>query len=87
MGRVEGEHAPDSNFSGACAVGANLKGGSWPAHVAASAHALYGGGLVGLLTAWKQLIFRTVLHNFGVWVFLRFLIQIFCRVVFLCINE
>ena len=55
MGRVEGGHAPGSDFSGACAVGANLKGGSWPAHVAASAHALYGGGLGGLLTAWKQL--------------------------------
>ena len=27
MGRVEGGHAPGSDFSGACAVRANLKGG------------------------------------------------------------
>ena len=72
MGRVEGEHAPDSNFSGACAVGASLKGGSWPAHVAASAHALYGGGLVGLLTAWKQLFLEQFCTILGYGFFLGF---------------
>ena len=45
------------------------------------------GGAGGSSDSLETAIFRTILHNFGVWVFLRFLIQIFYSVVFLCKNE